>query len=110
QLRDELDRVDGALRGDAQARQQAKRLGVPRVLDRGDRRRVELAGDQAAVELRRHAGDLLVVDVDAEEDGRHGGVGEAPEPDHGAHLFLYTRLHAGTPPPSPLPTRLTGKS
>ena len=39
--RDELDRVDRPLRGDAQARQEAKPVGVPRVLDRRDRRDVD---------------------------------------------------------------------
>ena len=43
---DELDRVDGALGGDAEPRQEAQAVGVPRVLDGRDRRHVELAGEQ----------------------------------------------------------------
>ena len=45
--RDELDRVDRALGRDAEPRQQPQDVGVARVLDRRDRRRVELAGDAA---------------------------------------------------------------
>ena len=57
--RDELDRVDRALRRDADPRQDPQPVGVPRVLDRRDRRDVELAVEQQPVELRRHAHDLL---------------------------------------------------
>ena len=57
-------------------------VGVARVLDRRDRRGVELAGDEAAVELGRDADDLLELGVDAEEDRRHVGVRDAAEADH----------------------------
>ena len=46
--RDELDRVDRALGRDAEPRQDPQPLGVARVLDRGDRREVELAARAAA--------------------------------------------------------------
>ena len=46
--RDELDRVDRALRRDAQPRQDPQRRRVPRVLDRRDRREVELAVERAS--------------------------------------------------------------
>ena len=51
--RDELDRVDGSLGRDAEARQQPQLIGVARVLDRGDRRHVDLARDEQPVELGR---------------------------------------------------------
>ena len=44
---------------------------MARVLDRRDRRHVDLAGDEPAVELGRDAGDLLVLGLDPEEDRRH---------------------------------------
>ncbi len=78
---DELDRVDRALGGDAEPRQQEQRVGVARVLDRGDRRGVDLAREQPPVEVGRDADDLLVLDLDPVEDRRHVGVGDAPEPD-----------------------------
>ncbi len=86
QPRDELDRVDRALRGDAEPRQEQQRVGVTRVLDRGDRRGVDLARDQPPVELGRDAGDLLELRLDPEEDGRHVRVGDPSEPDHAARL------------------------
>ena len=75
----ELDRVDRALRRDAEPRQQEQRVGIARVLDRRDRRRVDLAGDEPPVQLGRDAGDLLVLGVDAEEDRRHVRVRDAAE-------------------------------
>ena len=74
QPRDELDRVDGALRRDAQPRQQAQPVRVARVLDRRDRRDVDLAVDQHPVQLRRDAGDLLDVVLEPVEDRRHVDV------------------------------------
>jgi hypothetical protein len=61
---------------------QRRGSSVARVLDRRDRRGVELAREQAAVELGRHAGDLFELRVDPEEHGRHVGVGDAAELDH----------------------------
>ena len=80
--RDELDRVDGALGGDAEARQQAQAVGVARVLDRGDRRQVELAGEQARVEVGRHALHLVDLGLEPVEDRRHVHIGDAAEADH----------------------------
>jgi hypothetical protein len=78
----ELDRVDGALGRDAQAWQDQQPVGVPRVLDRRDRRDVDLAREQHAVELRRDTAHLIDVRLDAVEDRRHVHVGDAAEPDH----------------------------
>jgi hypothetical protein len=80
--RDELDRVDGALGADAQPRQDPQLRRVARVLDRRDRREVELAGEEAAVQLRRHARDLLGLRLEAVEDRRHVDVADAAEADH----------------------------
>ena len=80
--RDELDRVDGALGGDAEPRQQAQAVGVARVLDRGDRREVELAVQQPRVQLGRHALHLLHLGLEPVEDRRHVHVGDAAEADH----------------------------
>jgi dTDP-4-amino-4,6-dideoxygalactose transaminase len=56
--------------------------------------------------------DTGLIDLDAAEvveDRRHVGVGDATELDHViAPQFMYTRHTAGTPPPSPMPTRLPG--
>ena len=80
--RDELDRVDRALGRDAQPRQEAQPVGVPRVFDRGDRRQVELAGEQARVQLGRHALNLLDLSLEPVEDRRHVHVRDAPEANH----------------------------
>jgi hypothetical protein len=80
--RHELDRVDSTLGGDAQARQEPQRVGVARVLDGRDRRDVELPVEQHAIELRRHADDLLDLVREAVKDGRHVDVGDATKLDH----------------------------
>ena len=99
-LRDQLDRLDGALRGDAQAREDPQPLGVARVLDRRDRREVALTGEERVVQVRRHAADLLERRVDPVEDRRHVHVGDAPEPDHAPRTsFWHTRLTSGPDPP-----------
>ena len=87
-------------RRDAEPRQQEQRVGVARVLDRRDRRRVDLARDQPPVELGRDAGDLLVLGVDPEEDRRHVRVGDAAEADHAAPVRRSPRCF-GDPPPAP---------
>ena len=86
--RDELDRVDGALRRDAQARQDPQRRRVARVLDRRDRREVELAVEQQPVQLGRDALDLLDLGVQPVEDRRHVHVRDAAEPDHRRQLVV----------------------
>ena len=58
--------------------------GVARVLDRRDRRDVDLAVEERLVQLGRHAGDLLDVGVQPEEDRRHVHVADAAEADHRA--------------------------
>ena len=83
-LRDELDRVDRALRADAEPRQDPQPVGVPRPLDRRDRREVELAGDEPPVELGRDAGDLLDLVLEPVEDRRHVHVRDAAQADHDA--------------------------
>ena len=80
--RHELDRVDGALRRDAEARQEAQPGRVPRVLDRRDRRDVDLAGEKHPVELGRDARHLLHLVGQPVEDRRHVDVRDAAEPDH----------------------------
>ncbi len=80
-LRHELDRVDRALRRHAKARQDAQPLGVPRVLDRRDRRDVELTGDDLRVQRGRNALHLLDLRVEPEEDRRHVHVRDAAEAD-----------------------------
>jgi hypothetical protein len=55
---------------------------VTGVLDRRDRRDVELPGDHLPVELGRHADHLLDVEVEPVEDRRHVHVADAPEADH----------------------------
>ena len=82
--RDELDRVDRPLRGNCNAGEDAKPVGVARVRDRRDRGQIDLAREQPAVQLRRNARDLLGVRVEAEEERRHVDVRDAPEADHGA--------------------------
>jgi hypothetical protein len=91
---DELDRIDGALRGDAEARQDAQPLGVAAVLDRGDRREVDLAREQARIQVGRNAGDLFHVGLQAEKERRHVHVRDASETDHAApvHWKNVTRL------------------
>ena len=78
-LRHELDRLDRALGGDAQAREQPQLVRVARILDRRDRRRVELAGDEHLVQLGRDAEHLFHLGLDAVEDGRHVDVRDAAE-------------------------------
>ena len=80
--RDELDRVDRALGRDAEPRQEPQPVGVPRPLDRRDRRHVDLAGEQRPRELGRDAGDLLDLGVEPVEDRRHVHVRDAAEPHH----------------------------
>ncbi len=58
QLRDELHRLDGAVRADAERRQQDVALGVGRVLDARDVGDVELPRREQAVELGRHGHHL----------------------------------------------------
>ena len=85
---DELDRVDGSLGRDAQLGEKAQLVGVPGVLDRRDRRDVDLACHQAAVELGRDAGHLLDVDTgQVVEDGRHVRVGDPAQPQGHANVL-----------------------
>ena len=79
--RDQLDRLDRSLARDAEPRQQAQAVGVPRVRDRRDRGDVEIAGHEPAVQLGRHADDLLHVELEPVEDRRHVHVADAPEAD-----------------------------
>jgi hypothetical protein len=85
--RDELDRVHGSFGGDAETRKDPEAVGVPAVRDRGDRREVDLAGDQPLVELGGDTADLLHLGLELEEDGRHVHVGDAAEADHAAAPF-----------------------
>ena len=80
--RHELDRVDSTLGRDAEPRQEAKPVRVPGVLDRRDRRDVDLAGEEHPVELGRDAGHLLDLVRQTMEDRRHVHVRDAAEPDH----------------------------
>src|SRR6266508_1258886 len=80
--RDELDRVDRSLGRDAEPRQDPQPRGVARVLDRRDRREVDLAVDQPPVQIGGDADDLVDLGVEPEEDGRHVHVRDAAEPDH----------------------------
>ena len=79
-LRHELDRVNRSLGRDAQPREDAEAMGVPRELDRRDRRDVELAAEQLLVKRRRDALYLVHLGVQPEEDRRHVDVGDASEP------------------------------
>ena len=83
-LRDQLDRLDGSVTGDTEARQQPERVGVARVLDRRDRRNVELAGDELPVELCGDADDLVDFRLEPKEDRRHVDVADAAELDQPA--------------------------
>ena len=93
--RHELDRIDRALTRHAETRQQAQLVGVACVLDRRDRRRIELAVDEHPVQLRRHALDFLHVHFDAVEDRRHVHVADAAELDH-RRCQNVTRLPSGS--------------
>ena len=76
-LRDQLNGLDCALAGDTQARHEAKPICGSRVLDRRDRRDVELAGDELTVEIRRDPDDLLDLGFEPVEDRRHVDVPDA---------------------------------
>ena len=98
QLRDELDRVDGALatRRRAGAAGAASRRCRAYSIDE-----IGAVSSSPATSRRLSSvgtpDDLLVLGVDAEEDRRHVRVRDAPEPDHPA---LPLR-HGTSPPPSP---------
>src|SRR5438874_3409308 len=98
--RDELDRIDRAFRRDAQPRQQPQLVRVARVLDRRDRRSVELAVEQHLVQLRRHALHLVDLGVDAVEDRRHVHVRDAAELHHRRNSLYSVSRCTGTRPAS----------
>ena len=78
----ELDRVDGALGGDAEPREDPQPVVVSRVLDGRDRCDVDLPVEQHPVELGGDADDLLDLGLETVEDGRHVHVADAAEADH----------------------------
>jgi hypothetical protein len=50
---------------------------VPAVFDRGDGSEIDLAVEEARVQVRRHAAHLFDVGLETEEEGRHVDVGDA---------------------------------
>ena len=80
--RDELDGVNGAFGGDAEPRQDPKPAGVARVLDRRDGREVDLAREQARIQLGGNAVHFLDVGLEPVKDRRHVHVGDTAEPNH----------------------------
>ncbi len=90
--RHELNRVDGALGGDAEAREDPQPFGVARVVDRRDGGEIDVALEKHSRELRGHALDLLHVGLEPVEDGRHVHVRDAAEPDGHALFPAAARL------------------
>ena len=108
--RDELDRVDRAFGGDAQAREEAQAIRVAGPFDGRDRRNVDLAREELLRQLDRDALDFVHLGVQTVEDRRHVHVRDAAEADHRAvsdPLDVHARpRETGTPLTAPLPPRL----
>ena len=111
--RDELDRVDRAFGGDAQAREEAQAIRVACPLDGRDRRDVDLAGEELLRQLDGDALDFVHLGLQSVEDRRHVHVGDAAEADHRTGsdpLDVHARpREPGTPLTAPLPLRLRAR-